>query len=98
LSRERSISACQPRPGFVGHTVAPCGIQLAAAIFVDEFAPVDAGLIGQFYHGAVNRHDTLVDAVKLINQRFDPVIVQVKRIHQFHNLGAQFLILGFLCR
>ncbi len=85
--------------GFLGHTVKPVRVQLIAAIFLNELATVDAGLVRQLYQRAVDRHDLAVDAVKLVDQGLNPVVVQVKRVHQFNNLGAQFLIgLFFACR
>ena len=69
----------------------PVRVQFAAAIgFVDEFTTVDAGLVGQFHHRAVDLHDPAVDAVKLVDQRFDPVVVQVKTVHQFNDLARSF--------
>ncbi|EBA12932.1 hypothetical protein RCCS2_03584 [Roseobacter sp. CCS2] len=82
--------------GLFAHIIQPVRIQLAPAIRLDKLTAVDAGLVSQFHHRAVDRHDPAVDAVKLVNQRLDPVVVQVKRIHQFHNLGPQLLILFFL--
>jgi hypothetical protein len=92
LSRERSISACQPRPGLVGHAVDPGRVKLVAAVFLDELAAVDARLVGQLHHAAVDRHDPAVDPVKLVDQRLDPVVVQVQLVHQFHDLGAELLV------
>ena len=82
LSRLRSISACQPRPALARHPVQPGRVQLVALIFVDEFVAVDAGGIGQLHHAGVDRHDLAVDAVKLVDQRLDPVVVQVQFVHQ----------------
>ena len=78
------------------HPVHPRRIKLVIAVFFDEFPAVDACLISQFHHIAVDRHDTAVDPVKLIDQRFDPVVVQVEFVHQLNNLGTQFLIAGFI--
>ena len=44
----------------------------------------------------IDRHDPAVDAVELVDQCFDPVVVQVQVVHQFNNLGAQLLILVLL--
>ena len=84
--------------GFLGHTLHPVGIKLVVAVFFDKLTAVDAGLIGQLHHRAVNRHDALVDAIELVNQRLDPVVVQVKTVHQNHNFGPQVLIAPFVCR
>ena len=65
-----------------------------AAIFFDKLTAVDPRLIRQFYHGAVDLHDPAVDAVKLIDQGLDTVVVQVQLIHQLDDLRAQRLI-GF---
>ena len=77
---------------FRGHAFAPCRIKLAVAVFVDELAAVDAGLIGQLHHGAVDGHDPAVDAVKLIDQRLDAVVVQMQFVDQLHDFRAQRLI------
>ena len=87
-----------PTARFFGHAIHPCGVKFIAAIGLDEFMAIDTGLIRQFHHGAVDRHDAAVDAVKLVNQRLDTVVVQVQFIHQFHNLAAQFLIGGLIAR
>jgi hypothetical protein len=79
-------------PGLGGHAVQPGRVKLVALIFVDEFAPVDAGLIGQLHHARIDRHDLAVDAVKLVDQRLDPVVVQVQLVHQRHDFRAQLLI------
>ncbi len=78
------------------HPLGPAGVQFVAAILFDELTTVDARLIGELHHAAVDRHDLAVDAVELVDQRFDPVVVQVKRVHQLDDLGTQFLIGGFL--
>ena len=81
-------------PGFFGHPVEPRRVKFVTAIFVDKLAPVDPGLIGQFYHRTVDRHNPAVDPVKLVDQRLDPVVVQVQFVDQFDDLGAQFLVFG----
>jgi hypothetical protein len=43
-------------------------------------------------HGAVDGHDAAVDAVKLVDQRLDAVVVQVQRVDHLHDLGAQGLV------
>ncbi|EDQ03721.1 hypothetical protein OIHEL45_00375 [Sulfitobacter indolifex HEL-45] len=63
--------------GFLGHPLHPIGIKLIAAVVVDEFLAVDARLVGKLHHGAVDLHDAAVDAVQLVNQGFDTVVVQV---------------------
>ena len=86
-----------PAPARLGrHAVGPGRVQLAALIFVDEFAPVDPRGIGQLHHARVDRHDLAVDPVKLVDQRFDPVVVQVQFVHQQHDLAAQLLIGGLV--
>ena len=73
----------------------PVWIQLAPAIGINEFMTVDPSLVSQLHHRAVNRHDPAIDAVELVDQSFDPVVMQVQFIHQQHNFGTQFLIFGF---
>ena len=73
---------------FLGHIIQPAGVQFASTVFFDELAAVDARLVGQFHHGTVDLHDPTVDTVKLINQRLDPVVVQVQFVHQIHNFRA----------
>ena len=78
--------------GLFAHPVHPVGVKLVTAIGVDEFLAVDPRLIRQFHNGAVDLHDAAVDAVQLVDQRFDPVVVQVQFVHQQHDLGPQLLI------
>ena len=78
--------------GFLGHPLHPVGVQLVAAIGVDEFLAVDARLIGKLHHRRVDLHDAAVDAVKLVDQRFDTVVVQVQVVDQSHDLGADALV------
>ncbi|EBA16654.1 hypothetical protein RSK20926_02579 [Roseobacter sp. SK209-2-6] len=72
--------------GLFAHLGQPVRIQLAAAIGLDEFAAVDTRLIRQFHHVAVDLHHTAVDTVKLVDQRFDPVVVQMQPVYQFNDL------------
>jgi hypothetical protein len=74
----------------------PRRVKLVALIFLDEFAAVDAGRIGQLHHARIDRHDPAVDAVKLVDQRLDPVVVQVKLVHQRHDFRTQLLIGGLV--
>ena len=96
LSVERSISACQPRPRLFAHFAQPVRVKFTTTVGVDKFTAVDAGLVSQFHHRAVDGHDTAVDAVKLVNQRLDPVVVQVKRIHQFSQFRSAVFDISFL--
>ena len=48
-----------------------------AAIRLDKFTPVYPGLIGKFNDRAINAHNALIDAIELINQRLNPVVVQM---------------------
>ncbi len=82
------------------HFLKPVRVQLAALIFVDEFTTVNTGLVGELHHRAVDGHDAAVDAVKLVDQRFNTVAVQVKRVHQTNDFRAQFLVflLFFACK
>ena len=80
---------------FLGHIIQPAGVQFASTVFFDKLAAVDARLVGQFHHGTVDLHDPAVDTVKLINQRLDPIVVQVQFIHQIYNFRAQCLICLF---
>ena len=70
---------------FLAHIGQPVWIQLAAAIGINELTAVDPRLVSKFHHGAVNRHHPAVNAVQLVNQRLNPVVVQVQFIHQFNN-------------
>ena len=89
---EASASRDRPFRPFVK----PVGIKFRAAIGVDEFAAVDPRLVGQFHHELIDRHDPAVDAVKLVNQRFDPVVVQVQFDSPVHTISdAQLLVLAF---
>ena len=85
-------------PGFLRDPLEPGRVELRAPVFLDEFAAVDPRLVGEFHHGAVNRHDPAVDAVKLVDQRFDPVVMQMQGIHQLNDLRPQLLIFRFLSR
>ena len=84
--------------GLFRHPVKPVGIQLVSAILIDEFTPVDPRLIGQFHQRRVDLHHAAVDAVKLVDQRFDPVVVQMQLVHQQHDFGAQLLIGALVIR
>jgi hypothetical protein len=79
-------------PGLFRHPFQPGRVEFLAAIGVDEFAPVDPRLVGELHHLRIDRHDSPVDAVKLVDQRLDPVVVQVQLVDQLHDLGAQRLI------
>ena len=68
-----------------------------APIFIDELAAVDPRLIRQFNHGTINLHDAPVDAIQLINQCLNPVIVQMKPVDQLDNFSAQCLICCLFC-
>ncbi len=57
---------------------------------------VDAGLVGQLHHIRVDRHDPAVDAIELVDQRFDTVVMQMQLIHQLHNFRAKLLVFGFV--
>ncbi len=78
--------------GLFAHALQPGRIQLITTIGFDEFAAVDTSLVGQFHHSRVNRHDAAVDAVQLVDQRLDPVVVQVQLIDQQHDFRTQLLI------
>ncbi len=82
--------------GFFRHPFNPVGVEFVTTVFFDKFAPVDPGLIGQFHHRAVDLHDTAVDAIKLIDQGLDPVVMKVKFIHQQNDFRAKFLVFLFL--
>ena len=79
-TRSFSISICQPRPVLLGHIRSShVGIKLPAPILVDELAAVDPGLIRQLHHVELSIDMILpVDAVKLIDQGFDPVVMQME--------------------
>jgi len=84
--------------GFGGHAVQPGRVQFVALIFFDEFAAVDPGGIGQFHHAGIDHHDAAVDAIKLVDQRVDPVVVQVQFVDQHDDFGSQLLIGRFVTR
>ena len=84
-----------PAPArFLAHIGQPVGIQLATTIGIDKLTAVDPRLVCEFHHGAVNRHDPAINAVELVNQRLNPVVVQVQFIHQLNNFRAELLIFG----
>ena len=74
------------------HFRQPVRIQFSATIGLDKFTTVDAGLVGQLHHGTVNLHDPTVDAVQLVDQRINPVVMQMQPVHQLNNFRAQGLI------
>ena len=60
------------------HLFEPVRVQFTAAIRIDELTTVNPGLVSQFHHRAIDLHDAAVDAVQLVDQGFDTVVVQVE--------------------
>jgi hypothetical protein len=51
LSADFSTKRLPAAAGLRRHAVEPVGVELVAAVVVDEFAAVDARLVGELHHG-----------------------------------------------
>jgi hypothetical protein len=62
--------------GEVGDRLGPVGIKLGALIFLQEFLATHAIALGQTQELALVLHQTLVDVVKLLDQRLDAGLIE----------------------
>ena len=75
-----SFSSCaksfQPEAGQASDAAQPVGIELVAEILLQEIHAIDAVRFGQAQQLAFERQQPAVDAVHLIDERFDAVVVE----------------------
>ena len=70
------------------HFFEPVRIKFATTVGFHKFFAVNARLVREFNNRRVDLHDATIDAVQLVNQRFDTVVVQVKFVHQQNDFRA----------
>src|SRR5262249_27367960 len=69
----------------------PIRIKLMTAIMLEKLIEADAARLREAEQLALERIEAAIDRVKLLNQRFDAVVVEVKILHRLDNVLAQFL-------
>src|SRR3546814_2686877 len=67
-----AVAVGEPRPALAGqalHAADPARVELAAEIVVEEVLAVDAAALGHAQHLALERQQTAVEAVELVDER-----------------------------
>src|SRR3546814_1725648 len=75
----------EPRPALAGqalHAADPARVELAAEIVVEEVLAVDAAALGHAQHLALERQQTAVEAVELVDELLEAVVVEMDALHQ----------------
>ena len=71
-------------------------IELVAEMLLEEILARHAMRFGQTQQAAFERHQTAVDAVHLVDKRFDAVVVELEALDEIDRLVAQLLEAAFL--
>src|SRR5262249_50083487 len=86
------------RPRETADAARPVRVELVAEMLFEEIRAVDAMRFGKAEQAAFERDETAVDAVHLIDERFDAVVVELEALHQIDGLDAQLLEAALLRR
>ena len=79
-------------------TANPVRVQFVAEILLQEFVARDAVALREAEKAAFHTHQTLVDRVKLLDKRFDAVVVEGEAFHFLDKIGGELLVFLVLRR
>src|SRR5262245_66183158 len=78
------------------YAIEPARIELGALVFLEKILARDAVALGEPHHATLVADETLVDVVKLLDQRVDARLIEPQRLHLADDLVFELLVAAFL--